>query len=245
VPIYALHRLVRKLESIASLSEDELAAILEVPAMLKELPADQDIVREGDRSTQCCLVVDGFLCRYKSLADGKRQIIGFYVPGDMPDLHSLHLEVMDHDLATIAPSRVALIPHDALRKLTSAHPRIASALWRDTLVDAAIFREWIVNIGSRDGRTRIAHLLCELFLRLQTVGLTKGSSFDLPLTQAEIGDATGLSAVHVNRSLMHLREDGLIKLARTKCWIPDLARLQDAAMFDASYLHLNKEAAIA
>jgi CRP-like cAMP-binding protein len=138
-----------------------------------------------------------------------------------------------------------LVPHDALRKLTSAHPRIASALWRDTLVDASIFREWIVNIGSRDGRSRIAHLLCELFLKLQAVGLTKDFSFDLPLTQVEIGDATGLSAVHVNRTLMQLRADGLINLARTKCAIPDFERLQDAAMFDASYLHLNKETAAA
>jgi CRP-like cAMP-binding protein len=172
--------------------------------------------------------------------DGKRQIISFHVPGDIPDLQSLHIDVMDHNLATIVASKVALIPHEAVRKLTHGQPRIADAFWRDTLIDASTFREWIVTVGSREAYTRIAHLLCEIFMKLRAVGIVSGNSFTLLLTQAEIGDATGLSTVHVNRSLMQLRGDGLITLQRNLCTIPDLGRLQEAAMFDPTYLHLRQ-----
>jgi CRP-like cAMP-binding protein len=238
---YGLDRLVRRLETITSLSEDEKQAILNLPARVADLRADADIVREGDRPTQCCLLVEGFLTRYKSLSDGKRQIMAFYVPGDIPDLLSLHIDVMDHSLATIVPSRVAFIPHDALGRLIDQNPRIARAFWRDTLIDASTFREWIVNLGSRDAYSRIGHLICEVFLKLQAVGLTNGNSFAFPITQGEIGDATGLSTVHVNRSIMELRRDNLIVLEKGRCTIPDLSRLEEAAMFDPIYLHLTGE----
>jgi CRP-like cAMP-binding protein len=187
------------------------------------------------------MLVEGFLCRYKNLPDGKRQIMAFYVPGDIPDLLSLHIEVMDHSLATIVPSRVAFIPHAALARLIEQNPRIACAFRRDTLVDAALFREWIVNLGSRDAYSRIAHLICEVYLKLKAVELTNGNSFDFPVTQSEIGDATGLSTVHVNRSVMELRKDGLIILEKGRCTIRDLGRLEQAAMFDPTYLHLSEE----
>jgi CRP-like cAMP-binding protein len=241
MPHHGLNRLVRRLETITSLSEDEKKAILNLPARVADLRADADIVREGDRPSQCCLLVEGFLTRYKSLSDGKRQILAFYVPGDIPDLLSLHIEVMDHSLATMVPSRVAYIPHDALRRLNDQNPRIASAFWRDTLIDAALFREWIVNLGSRDAYTRIGHLICEVFMKLKAVGLTDGNSFDFPITQGEIADATGLSTVHVNRSIMALRADGLIILEKGRCTIPDLKRLKEAALFDPTYLHLTGE----
>jgi CRP-like cAMP-binding protein len=233
------HRaLIRKLETTTVLSEDDRAAILALPATVKEFAADQDIVCEGTQPSQCCLLVEGFLCRYKMTPDGKRQIISFHVPGDIPDLQSLHIDVMDHSLATMVASKVALIPHEAVRKLTHGQPRIADAFWRDTLIDASIFREWIVNVASRDAYNRIAHLLCEIFMKLQAVGIVSGNSFTLPLTQTEIGDATGLSTVHVNRSIMRLRGDGLITLERNVCTIPDLGRLERAAMFDPTYLHV-------
>src|SRR5205085_652551 len=127
---------------------------------------------------------------YKSVSDGERQIMAFYVPGDIPDLLSLHIDVMDHSLATIVPSRVAFIPHDALGRLIDQNPGVARAFWRDTLIDASIFREWIVNLGIRDAYSRIAHLICEVFLKLKAVGLTNGNSFAFPITQGEIGDAT-------------------------------------------------------
>jgi CRP-like cAMP-binding protein len=230
--------LIRKLETITVLAEDDRAAVLALPATVKEFAADRDIVCEGDRPSQCCLLLEGFLCRYKVLPDGNRQIMSFHIPGDIPDLQSLHIDVMDHNLATIEASKVAFIPHEAVRKLTHSHPRIADAFWRDTLIDGAIFREWIVNVGSREAYSRIAHLLCEIFIKLRAVGLVTGNGFKLPLTQAEIADATGLSSVHVNRSLMKLRADGLITLERYACTIPDFARLEEAATFDPTYLHL-------
>jgi len=208
MPHHSLNRLIRKLETITHLSDHEKQAILGLPVRVADLRADADIVREGDRPSECCLLVEGFVCRYKTLSDGNRQIMAFYVPGDIPDLLSLHIDVMDHSLATIAPSQVAFIPHASLGKLIDQNPRIAAAFWRDTLVDAALFREWIVNLGSRDAYSRIAHLVCEVFLKLRAVGLTKANSFEFPLTQSEIGDATGLSTVHVNRSMMELRRDG-------------------------------------
>jgi CRP-like cAMP-binding protein len=175
------------------------------------------------------------------LSDGKRQIMAFYVPGDIPDLLSLHIDVMDHSLATMVPSKVALIPHDALRRLIEQNPGIGSAFWRDTLIDASMFRESIVNLGSRDAYTRIGHLILEVFKRLKAVRLTDGNSFDFPITQGEIGDATGLSTVHVNRSIMALRAHNLIVLEKGRCTIPDLPRLEEAAMFDPTYLHLTGE----
>jgi CRP-like cAMP-binding protein len=241
MPHQALNPLIRRLESITFLSEDEKQAILNLPARIVELRADTDIVREGDSPSQCCLLVEGFLTRYKSVSDGSRQILAFYVPGDIPDLLSLHIEVMDHSLATIVPSKVAFIPHDALRRLIDQHPRIGNAFWRDTLIDAALFREWIVNVGSRDAYTRIGHLICEVFMKLKAVGITDGNSFDFPITQSEIGDATGLSTVHVNRSIMELRKDQLIILEKGRCTIPDLSRLEEAAMFDPTYLHFTGE----
>jgi CRP-like cAMP-binding protein len=234
-----LNRLIRRLEvDTAPLPQQERDAIMRLPVTIKDVAADQDIVREGDRPSQCCVVVEGFQCRYKMLRDGERQIMSFHVPGDIPDLQSLFLSMMDHSLGTITPNRVAFISHDALRELIRAHPRIAERLWRETLIDAAVFREWIANVGSRDAYTRIAHLICEVYVRLRAVGLATGPTFDFPITQTELADATGLSTVHVNRSIQQIRADGLIVWERGVCNIPDLKRLQDAGMFDASYLHM-------
>jgi CRP-like cAMP-binding protein len=241
MPHQALNPLIRRLETITSLSEDEKKAILSLPAKVAGLRADADIVREGDRPSQCCLLVEGFLARYKYLRNGKRQILAFYVPGDVPDLLSLHMDVMDHSLGTLVPSKVAFIPHDALRRLFDQNPRIANAFWRETLIDASLFREWTVNLGSRDAYSRIGHLICEMFLKLKAVGLTNGNSFNFPITQGEIGDATGLSTVHVNRSIQKLRAEGLIVLEKGRCTIPDLSRLEEVAFFDPTYLHLTGE----
>jgi CRP-like cAMP-binding protein len=188
-----LHRLVRRLEAdTASLSQKEKDALLHLPVTIKDIAPDKDIVREGDAPSQCCLVIEGFQCRYKMLRDGERQIMSFHVPGDIPDLQSLFLQVMDHSLGTITPNKVGFITHDALRDLIRQHPGLAERLWRETLIDAAIFREWITNVGSRDAYTRIAHLICEFFVRLRSVGLTNGTTFSFPITQTEIADATGL-----------------------------------------------------
>jgi CRP-like cAMP-binding protein len=233
-----LQTLVRKLESVTPLAPQEEQAILALPATVRDIRADQDVVRDGDRPSQSCLIVAGFLCRYKDLPTGTRQIHSIHVAGDMPDLQSLHLQVMDHGLATMTPSKVAMIPHDALRQLTRAHPRVGDALWRDTLVDAAIFREWIVNVGAREAYHRIAHLICEMFLKLRAVGLAESNTFELPLTQGEVAEATGLSTVHVNRSVMQLRANALITWEKGLCTIENWEGLKQAAMFDPTYLHL-------
>jgi CRP-like cAMP-binding protein len=241
-----LHRLIRRLEAdTAPLSQKEKDALLRLPVTIKEIGPDRDIVREGDKPSQCCVVLEGFQCRYKMLRDGERQIMSFHIPGDIPDLQSLFLRVMDHSLGTITPNKVGFITHDALSELIREHPGLAERLWRETLIDASIFREWITNVGSRDAYTRIAHIICEFFVRLRSVGLTDGTTFNFPVTQTEIGDATGLSTVHVNRSIQQLRADGLIHLERGVCTIPDFARLKEAAMFELGYLHLQQSDGIA
>jgi CRP-like cAMP-binding protein len=234
--------LIRKLESIAPVSDDERQAILSLPMTVRDLKADQDIVRDQDRPSQCCLMLEGFACRYKVLPGGKRQIFSFHIPGDIPDLLSLHLEVMDHSLGTLVPSKVAFIPHETMRGFIRAQPRIGEVFWRETLIDAAIFREWVANVGRREAYERLAHLFCELFVRVSSVGLNHDNSYAMPITQAELADATGLSTVHVNRTMQELRANGLIKTHNGRIFIQDWEALQAAAEFDPTYLHIRKAA---
>jgi CRP-like cAMP-binding protein len=235
---HILNPLVRKLESVASLSAEEKAAVLDLPITVRQMRADHDIVRERDRPTQCCLVLDGWLCRYKILETGTRQIFSFHISGDIPDLQSLHLKVMDHNLGSLVQSTVAFIQHESVKSLAKDFPHICNVLWRDTLIDAAIFREWMVGMGRRDAPSRIAHLLCELFTKMRAVGLTRGYTCDFPITQSVMGDALGLSTVHVNRSLMELRGKGLIKLEKQVLTILNWDGLQEEGGFDPLYLHL-------
>jgi CRP-like cAMP-binding protein len=232
-------RLIRKLESIVELSNEEREAVLGLPMTIRSVGADQDIVRVGDRPSECCLLIEGFACRYKLTAEGKRQIMSFHIPGDIPDLQSLHLDVMDHGLGTLIPSKVGFIQHDDLRGLCRRCPRIGDVFWRDTLIDAAVFREWMVGIGRRSAYTRIAHVLCELLVRFRAVGLANGHDIELSVTQAEIGDALGLSTVHVNRVLQELRADGLITLRGRSLSVQDWPGLKNAGEFDMTYLHLS------
>jgi CRP-like cAMP-binding protein len=244
IPKYSPHALlVGKLKSIFDLGPDEVEALRELPLEGRAIDEDSDVVREGDRPTDCCLLISGFLFRYKGLPNGSRQIVSLHVPGDIPDLQSLHLEVMDHSLGALAPSVIARIPHAAVNDLIRRFPRIGDALWRDTLVDASIFREWVANVGRRSAYERMAHLVCEFFMKMKAVGLTQGSECMFPLTQAELGDATGLSVVHVNRTLQELRADGMIVLRGRTLSIPDWAALARVGMFNPSYLHLRGQAA--
>jgi CRP-like cAMP-binding protein len=237
-PQHSLAPLVHRLACIFDLSEAEKEAALALPADVRKIKAGQDLVREGDRPSRSCLILDGFVCRYAITGDGKRQILAFHTRGDIPDLQSLHLKVMDHSLAALEPSTVAFLAHEDLRRLITQHPRIGDAFWRDTLIDAAVFREWMIGIGRRSAHGRIAHLLCELFVRLMTVGMAEGTSFRWPITQAEVGDALGLSNVHVNRVLQDMRADGLISLAGGLLTIHDWPRLKELGEFNATYLHI-------
>ncbi len=232
--------MMRKLRSISPLSEDEKQCILSLPLTIKNVAADQDIVREGDRPSECCLVVEGFVCRYKLTTEGKRQIFSFHLPGDIPDLQSLHLSVMDHSLVTVQASKLAFIPHENLREIMHRCSRIADIMWRDTLIDAAVFREWMIGIGRRSAETRIAHVLCEVLVRMRAVDLANGHECALPLTQVEIGDALGLSTVHVNRSLQSLRAKLLIELRGGCLTVLDWEGLKEKGEFDPLYLHLEK-----
>ena len=239
---HCLLPLIRKLESIATLSDGEREAVESLPVRVQVLRPHQDIVRDGDRASQCCVVLDGWLCRYKIISEGKRQIFSFHIAGDIPDLQSLHIPVMDHSLATITAATVAFIPHEALHDLTARFPGITAALWRDTLVDAAIFRQWLLSMGRRDAFDHMAHLFCELYLKQQAVGLAGEHRCPMPITQVDLADATGLSNVHVNRVLQEMRGKGMITLRSQTLVIEAWAELLRAAEFDPTYLHLRKRA---
>ncbi len=232
--------LVRKLESIADLSAEEREAILGLPLRTQALQAKQDIVREGDRPSQCCLILNGWACRYKLLGEGRRQILSLHIPGDVPDLQSLHLHTMDHSLGTLTKATLAFIPHDALRALTVRFPNVAAVLWRDTLIDAATFREWMTGMGRRDAYERIAHLFCELYLKQEAVGLATEHRCQIPLTQIELSDALGLTPVHFNRVLKEMREKRLIAMKAGTLAIEAWDELARACEFDPTYLHLVK-----
>jgi CRP-like cAMP-binding protein len=237
--------LIRKLESVFTLTEDERQALETLPMQVAVLKDHQDIVREGDRPSRACLILSGFACVYKMTAHGKRQIVSFTIAGDIPDLQSLHLTVLDTSLGTISPCRVGFIQHEALHDLCARYPRLAAAFWRETLIDAAIFREWVTNIGQREAYTRMAHVYCELMVRLRAVGLVEDHRCDLPITQAEFADAIGVSNVHVNRVLQDMRADGLIELSGDRLYVPDWEALKKAGDFDPTYLHLKQEQATA
>ena len=233
--------MIRKLESIFPLSDEERQVLSDLPMQVTVFRPDQDIVRIGDRPSQSCLILQGFTCVYKLTAEGKRQIVAFHVPGDIPDLQSLHLKVMDNSVATVSVCTLGFISHEALHDLCNRYPRIAAALWRETLVDGSIFREWMTRIGRREAYHRMAHLLCELLVRLKAVGLVQDEAFDLPITQSEFADAIGASTVHVNRVLQELRADGLIRSKGAQIQILDWERLKEAGDFDPLYLHLRQD----
>lgn len=233
----AIERLLRKLALSTSLNTDDVKALERLPMIVKEVGAHSAIVREGERPVQCCLVIDGFSCRSKTTDAGKRQILSIHIPGEIPDLQSLHLHIMDHDLTTLCRSVVGFISHEALRALTRERPLIAETLWRETLIDAAVFREWIVNVGRRSAVVRLAHLLAEIGSRLQNTGLAAGDRFELPMTQLDLADALGLTPVHVNRVVQELRHGGLLELRKHSVFLPDLPRLKELGDFDDLYLH--------
>lgn len=229
--------LVRKLCQHVAFEADDIAAIERLPFVREEISAGTFIAREGDRPTRCCLVVEGFLFRAKTTEAGKRQILSFHVPGDIPDLQSLHLHVSDHDLVALNAATVGFVAHEAMHEITRVRPRIAAALWRETLVDSAMFREWIVNVGRRPAPMRMAHLLAELARRLDAVGLMKDGECRLPLTQVHLADALGLTSVHVNRVLQELRGDGVLDFRNHVLRLGDTARLEQFGAFDPLYLH--------
>jgi CRP-like cAMP-binding protein len=233
--------LIRKLEERDRLSEEEKQVLAAALGPSKSVSADSDMVREGDRPSESTLLVEGFAARYKVLQSGKRQITAIHIPGDFVDLHSFLLKKMDHAIAALTPCTVATVPHDTLRQITERHPHLARLLWLSTLIDSSIHREWLVAMGRRSAREHMAHLFCELYLRLELVGLTKDNSYEMPITQAELGDTLGISTVHVNRVVQELRADGLITWRGNRLTVDDWDRLQEVAEFTPTYLSLFNE----
>jgi CRP-like cAMP-binding protein len=210
-----------------------------MPHTLKELADGEYVARQGDRPQSCAIVVGGFLVRQRVVST-RNQISAFYVPGDMPDLHTLHVPVLDHDLCSIGPSTVALVPHLYLRQTLANSATLTAAFWRETLIQSVIHREWIDNLAARQALPRVAHLVCELFARLDIVGLVKDGRFELPMSQEDVADACGLSNVHVNRTVQELRRRGLLDWRSQVVEILQPDQLEQLAEFSAAYLQLLK-----
>jgi CRP-like cAMP-binding protein len=233
-----LAALIRKLNSLNKLNDEDVAGIRSLPFRPQRFRAGATVVSTGQLVSECCLLVAGYACRQKLASDGGRQIVSFHMAGDILDIQHLLFEKADHNVQTITDAEVLFFPMREVRKLIQARPEIGKALWRDCLVDASIFREWVLNVGRRDAKMRIAHLICEFATRHEALGLGSPTRFTLPMTQEDIGDATGLTSVHVNRMLRALTEDGVIARTGREIRIADWDRMKDVADFDPDYLHL-------
>lgn len=237
-----LEPLVQKLAYRAKLDAEDRAAIRVLPFTLKRVERGQFIVRERELATQTCVMLSGFSVRSKLVASGHRQIVAIHMKGEAVDLQNSLLKVADHSVEMLTPGKVAAIPREAVVELTLARPKVGHAMWIDTLVDASIFREWIANIGRRDAFTRIAHILCEFALRLRSAGLGNDLGYELPMTQEQLADSTGLTAVHVNRTLKALTKEGLIIRPNPRIIrIADWRKLAEAGDFDSNYLHMRHD----
>ncbi|MFV0623798.1 Crp/Fnr family transcriptional regulator [Sphingomonas sp. ac-8] len=237
----AAEMLARHLENFATLSPEEIAAIEATLALpVRSGSARRDLIVEGAPPRAVFLIVSGWACRFKTLEDGRRQIVGFLLPGDVCDLNNVLLARMDHSIGALTEVRYVEISNTALQRLSLEHPRVGQALSWQMLVTLSTQREWTMNIGQRNALERLGSLFCELSLRLQAVGLATPLGYDFPLTQTDLADATGLTSVHVNRTLQHLRAAGLISLSSRVLRIPDYAALEDASLFTPEYLHLDQ-----
>lgn len=237
--VHPLTALVRRWSTHAQLPPDDRNAILALPFNRKSYGKDAYLVREGQRANECSLLLRGFAFRQKLLRNGSRQIISIHIPTEFIDLQNGLLGVADHNVQSVDGAEVASIPRSMLIELAEARPAIRLAMWTDTLIDASIFREWVVNVGRRDSRARIAHLLCELAFRLKGIGNGQNGRYDFPLTQEQLADATGLTSVHTNRTLQSLRKAGLIQLTGRSLAVLDWKGLREVGDFDELYLHQN------
>jgi len=231
--------LIRKLEHCTLLSQEEKRALEDACSSFRHLAPRTNLVSEGDPVQRVSIILEGFACRYRLQTDGRRQVVGLLLPGDMCDICVCILKHMDHSIGTLSPVLASQISREVADSLLDHYPRLARAFWWSTLVEESIAREWVVNVGHRTAFERMAHLFCEIFERLHTVGLTRGDTCDLPLTQAELSDALALSAVHVNRVLMEMRHNQLITLRNQQLTLHDYQALRNIAGFDARYLHLD------
>lgn len=239
-----LDRLFERLSKRSILTADDYATLQAVPVKRRTLAASQYLVREGQLPERCGVICTGFAYRQKLTVEGNRQITMLLVPGDILDLQNLYLHESDHDIQALTRMTIAEVSIDLVRAMVKRSPSIARALWADSLVECSIAREWLLNIGRRNARTRIAHLLCEFQIRVAAVdGDDDDVGYELPMTQEQLGDALGLTPVHVNRMLQSLERDGLIHRRQRRLTVPDWDALRAAAQFNPRYLHMSNAAA--
>jgi CRP-like cAMP-binding protein len=233
-----LSRLLRRIELRVPLTEREKNVLAAAVSRTYVVPAKSQIVHDGARPEVSTVLITGFAARSKHTENGSRQITALHVPGDFVDLHSFPLKVMDHSVTAVTDCDVATVPHAALTKIVATEPNLTTALWLLTLLDSAIHREWLVSMGAMSAEAHMAHLFCEMFMRLKAVGLTEGGRFLFPVTQQELAAALGLSGVHVNRVLQGLRAQSLIEFDGRQATIIDWNGLVALGQFDPTHLHL-------
>lgn len=241
MPAVDNHPLANMVETLAArtvIGGEDRTALLDLPYSIRSFEPGSYLVRDGDPSSHCQIMLDGFAIRHKINNDGLRQIVSIIISTDIIDSEGFYLPVPDYNIQTLTRCNIALVPITALRDLFLLHPSAGVAVFTNSLVEASRYREWMLNIGRRDARTRVAHLLCELAVRLSDRGLTPSRRYELPLTQEQLGDAVGLTSVHVNRTLKSLEKDGLIARNKRTIMLPEWDRLIKAADFNDRYLHL-------
>ena len=230
-----------KLRARGDVSAGEEQVLRSLPVDARKVTAKATFIRAGERLTTSTLLLDGLMCRYKDLRDGQRQVTELHVAGDFADLHSFTLKRLDHNIMALTQCRVAIVPHERLKRLTEEHPHLTRLYWFTTNLDAAIHREWEVSLGRRNALSRIAHLFCELHTRLALVGLADDTGYDLRLTQADLAECTGLTSVHVNRILRELREQHIVEFRSGRVRMNDLPKLKRIAEFDPEFLYLERQ----
>lgn len=236
-----LEPLIAKLEQFTRLSDEDRGGLRTLTSEpVRHYEPGTDIVREGDDPQVVRLVLSGWAYRYKQLPDGRRQVVALFLPGDLCDHNVFVLSEMDHSIGTLSAVTLVEIHPAGFEAMMTAHPRVTRALWWESLVSAAVQREWMLNLGRRVAAERLAHLFCEVFYRLRGIGMTQGESCEMPLTQTDLADLIGMTPVHVNRVLQTLRRQELIELRRRRLTILDLAALEQVAMFNPNYLHLDR-----
>jgi CRP-like cAMP-binding protein len=221
------------------LTQQDLAALEGAAGEVRELPARATFILQGEPISVSTYLVEGYMCRYMDDRKGERQLVAVHIPGDFVDLHAYPLKYLDHDIATITACRIAQVPHSRLNTIMAERPGMAKLLWFSTLLDAAMHREWIFRLGRLPAIQRLGHFLSEVEVRLRAVGLSDGTAFALPMTQTDLAETCGMTAVHVNRMLRELRERGLVQMQGGAVHIMDRPGLYRLSEFDPGYLYLD------
>jgi len=231
---------LKKLRRRTEISAEEERAIRNAVVETRRVPADEVVIRSGEKLNSSMMLIDGWMARSKDLQGGERQVTELHIAGDFADLHSFTLKCLDHDITTLTECTVAIVPHDRIREITERYPHLARVYWLSTNIDGAMLREWTLSLGQRSAISRMAHLFCELYVRLDVIGRTKGNAYELPLTQRELSECLGLTVVHANRTLQELRRRGLVELENRRLTILNRRGLETVAEFDDSYLYLDR-----